>query len=481
MLKLKVGLVGTSQKSFPGDREKQFARSVSEMEKLAQELDFELYVVKDTVVTQDDAKRAIKEIEDNSVDFLLVQNTTFSGGFLAPVLARVKNAYLGLWAIPEETDKGPVPFNSFCSVNMYSSIIGHYLKEYNIPFKWFYGNSDNELFDRRFRVTISALTAIKNIRNSKVALIGGIAPGFDDLYFDERKIEKVFGGLEINRLHEFSEIRDMALSYKQTDIEPLLNEYVDEACGIHKKSEALLETSMRFYKAYRDFVRENSYNALAVSCWPKFQQEFNLSICSVVAKLNDDMIPVACEGDLPSAISMLILMYLSGKSPALMDMSAFDEEDETVLMWHCGPAPKNLSGEKGFTLGVNYHALPHEKGKAPNCCGVVRDMTFKPQHVTIGRIAGEGEKLFIAEGDFIDREKNSYCGSRGWLGNLELNGEHIAVRDFVNTVLVRKFQHHYPLVPGRLTDELKEMGAWLGMELLEKAPYTNYLQGKNVQ
>ena len=480
MKKIKIGFISTSQLSFPGDKEAQFRRSVEELKHFAERLDFDLYVYDDAVIVEADAEKAVKVAEDNGVDFLLIQCTSFSGGFLAPVLARVRNARLGLWAIPEGAEEGVVPFNSFCSINMYSSIIGHYLKEYNIPFKWFYGNAGNELFDRRFETTVRALSAIKNICNSKVALIGGIAPGFDDLYFDERNILKTFNGIKINRLHEFSEIKDRALSYKAVEVEPVMQEMVNESKGVHQKSQPLLETNARVYKAYKDFIAEYGYDGLAISCWPKFQTDFRFSVCSVVAKLNDDGIVAACEGDLPSAISMLLLKYLSDDASMLMDFSGFDENDETVLMWHCGPASKRYAGKNGFTLGVNYHGLPHEKGKELNCCGIVRDMVFKPGHVTIARITGECDKFFLAEGDFIDYEKKSFFGSRGWMGNLKFDREKISVRDFVNTILVQRFQHHYPIVNGDLTKEIKELAAWLNMRFVKKVSYQEYMQNSEV-
>ncbi len=480
MNKLKVGLIGSSQLSFPGDVEGQFERSVSELKLLSEQMNFDLWVYTKSVIVEKDAEAAVAEAERNHVDFLLAQSTSFSAGSLAPVLAKIKNAYLGLWAIPESTSEGVVPFNSFCSMNMYGSIIGNYLKDYKIPFKWFYGNAGHQLFDKRVAVTVRALTAIKNMRSAKIALVGGIAPGFNDLYFDERRILKTFDGLKINRLHEFSEISDLAMSYTRDQLYDLMAEMQAMSSGAHPRAIEMIETNARVYKAFSEFVEANGYDALAVSCWPKFQQAFKLpfSVCSVVAKLNDNGIATACEGDLPSAVSMLLLKYISGDETMLMDLSSFDEADETVLMWHCGPASKRFAGERGYTLGVNYTGLPHEKGKEPNCCGIAREMVFRPQHVTIARITGECERMFVAEGDFIDYDKKSYFGSRGWMGNIKLNGETISVRDYINTILVKRFQHHYPIVGGNYSNEVMEAAAWLGMKTVEKVTYKDYLQNE---
>lgn len=475
MQNIKVGLIGTSQLSFPGPKADVFSRSVKGLKKLTGELHFELVVVDHTVITPDDAARAVREVEDKKIDFLLIQNTSFSAGTLAPVLARAK-AGIGLWAGPEGASAGAVPLNSFCCTNMYAGIIGHYLKEENIRFKWFYGRTDEKMFVERFRPTVRAWAAIKNIRASKVALIGGIAPGFDDLYFDERRLIKVLGGISINRLHEYAEIKERALHYKPVELAPVVRRMVAESRGVHPRAKPLLETAARVYKAYTDFVRSHGYQAIAVSCWPKFQQDFNYSVCSVVAMLNEDGVPAACEGDLPSAISMLLLKYMAGDETTLMDLSDFDERDQTVLMWHCGPAAKRFAGKRGYRLGVNYHALPHKPGRELSCCGITHDLVFTPGPVTIMRLTGEGDRLFLLDGRFISRKKKSFFGSRGWLGNLRLNGEPISVRDLINTVLVQRFQHHYPIVRGIFTDEVMEMAAWLDMKLTPKVEYRSYMQ-----
>ena len=481
MEKVKIGLISTSQLSFPGDKKSLFGASIKALEAMAVRMGFELCVISgNTLISPEDAESAVREAQARKVDLLLAQCTSFSAGFLAPILAKVKNAYLGLWAIEEGASEGVVPFNSFCSINMYSAIIGNYLRDHDIPFKWFYGNPGHELFDDRLEVTVRALTAIKNIRSAKVALIGGIAPGFDDLYFDERKLLKTFDGLKINRLHEFSEIKDRALRYKLPELEEVIRDMSKDAHSIHPKAAPLLETNARFYKAYKDFISENGYDGIAVSCWPKFQSDFNYSVCSVIAGLNDDGIVAACEGDIPSAVSMLILKYLSDDKTMLMDLSAFDESDETVLMWHCGPASKRFASDGKYDLGVNYHGLPHEEGCAPNCCGVTRDMVFMPGHVTIARLAGEFDQMFLAEGDFIDREKKSFFGSRGWLENLMLNRESISVRCFINTILVQRFAHHYPIVYGDYSREISELAAWLNLRLVRKIPYEQYMQRESV-
>ena len=477
MKPFKVGLVSTSQLSFPGDKKGAYGESAEQLRALCEPLGFELYIHHGTVITAEDGYAAVRALQEQRVDFILVQCTSFSAGVLAPIFARA-GAHLGLWAIPEQAQEGVVPFNSFCSINMYAGIIGHYLNGYHIPLKWFFGDVSNPLFQERFAVTVRALRAIKGLKAAKVALIGGIAPGFDDLYDDERKLIRRFDGIRINRLHEYSEVRDRAVRLDAQAVSAEMARIAAEANGVlAPRANPMLETNARFSLAYDEFIKEYGYDAIAVSCWPKFQDEFQYSVCAVVGGLNDKGTPTACEGDLTSAISMLLLKYLSDDTTMLMDLGAFDQADDTVLMWHCGPAAKRFCSKNGFQLSVNYHGMAHEEGaKEPNCCGVTRDMVFDSGEVTVARISGEADELLVASGTFLGNTKPSFHGSRGWMGSLTLNRAPIPALDFVNTLLVRRFSHHFPIVRGNYTRELLEAMAWLGMRPVAAVPYEDFMQ-----
>lgn len=492
--RFKVALVGASQLSFPGDKKTAFGRSADGMKKLSEQWDFDLYIYPGTVITEDDALCAKQVLEDEvRPDLIMLQCTSFAAGLVVSTIARTKGARLGLWAIPEMRPAGIVSFNSLCGINMYSSIVAHYLNDFDIPVKWFYGNTDDAMFLRRFMITVRALRAIKKMCNSNVGLIGGIAPGFNDLYDDERRLIRLFDGLRINRLHEYGELKEMAESIPQNRVDAkvaqLKAEAVAKDAAIDEQINAvdpsdkrtrmsLLEVNARYALAYEDFNEKYKYDALAVSCWPKFQDDYLFSVCSVVGELNDLGIVSGCEGDLTSTISMLLLSYIADDITMLMDMSAVDTSDDSILLWHCGPASKHFCKKNGYTYSLNYSGKDHEGRDLDHAVGtgIVRDMVFDPGKATVARLTGECDTLFIASGTLQDGSKESYCGSRGWLGNLELNRESISALDFFNTVMCKGFQHHFPVVMGDFTEELMEVASWLGLKKVQKVPYENYLQ-----
>ena len=83
-MRIKVGLVGTSQKSFPGKKEETYALLIEQMKENAKEMNFDFVFWKDQVIFEEDARNAVKFMEDEKVDFLMVVNISYSSGFLVP-------------------------------------------------------------------------------------------------------------------------------------------------------------------------------------------------------------------------------------------------------------------------------------------------------------------------------------------------------------------------------------------------------------
>ena len=464
MKRLKVGLVGLMHPNFRGDKATIYRRTAAGLKKLAADWDFDLYIVTAGLITSDDARRAKNELENEHLDLLLVHNVQFASGKIIEILNELPAA-LGLWAIPETEADGVLPQNSFCGMNMNASILGEYLGKR--VFKWFYGWPEDEWFQKRFRLTIRALQALKQLRHTQLAIIGGISDGFDNQYYDERRIYERFQ-VRIDRRLEFSDLKHRALAYSSAEVQPLVAELAGSACEIHPLASGALENTARVSKALLDIASEAGYAALTINCWPKFRQEMGMVACSAVGYLNQAGLITACEGDVYGLLSMFLLRQLSPDPTVLMDLVAFDESDQSVQLWHCGVGSPQLA-EQG-RVWLNPHCNPSLKpGQGMVEMAPVTEMIYRSEAATIARFTREGEKLFLLDGEFFN-------GSRGWLRALRLAREPIAIRDLVNTIINQYMQHHYPVALGDYSGEMLEIAAWLGITPLEKVPYQDYLQ-----
>jgi len=470
MKKIKIGLTGLMHNNFPGDKELAFKKARIGLEELSQKLGYELYVVNNNIITEEDAIAAKKELELEQIDLLLVLNVQFASGKIISILSELP-VFLGLWSIPEPSKKGPLPLNSFCGMNMNASILKEYLRKEK--FKWFYGYTDSELFINRFKITIQALQVIKNIQETEVALIGGIAYGFDDQYYDERKIYERFQ-IKVNNYLEFGDLKQRVLSYKDPELEDIKTEILNSACCISTLASKTIDNTARVIKALIDIKNEMDLSGIALDCWPRFRQELDMVPCAAIGYLNEKGIVTACEGDVYGLISMYILQQLSNLPTLLMDLVDFDEEDQSLLFWHCGIGNQSLAYQGRISLSS--HSNPAViKGKGVIKHAPVADMIYKPGFATIARITNNCNSFFLLNGEFFNPGKPSFDGSRGWLNHLHYNQEFIKVRDVINTIMTNGVQHHYAITLGNKAEEMLETFTWLGVKPLPKIEYRDYL------
>jgi len=468
--RLKVGLLGLMCTPFRGNKESQYATSGEALTALADRLGFELHVVEQGMYTQEQAEAAAADLRAWGADFVLLQTSSFgSGAFIYEFTAL--DARLGIWAVPEgpPTDEGGLPLNSFVAANMYNSIVGSYLLDYERPVKWFYGQPGQPLFDERLTTTVRALTALINLRGSRVGLIGGVAPGFDNLIVDPRKLRARLG-IDVVPI-EFDVVLHKARSQATDPVRAAEADIRAGADEFEAGQEGALERAARTYLAYQTVAEEMKLDALAVSCWPRFQEEYHLAVCSVVGQLNADAQITACEGDVPSAVSMLALHYMSDDVVTLMDLSGIDPETERILFWHCGPTPPALANEHGNRMGSLWLFDDYE---GPSM-GLRNDLVLQPGEATVMGFAPDFARMLVLDGR-IDDEAPPYVGSRGWLTDLHINGETVTVPDLVETLMHSHFQHHYPLVYGEYVSASLELAAWLGIDPIPVQRYTPYLK-----
>jgi L-fucose isomerase-like protein len=469
MEKLKVALLAASMPNFSDVGVRLFRQYGQELQGVSEELGFDLRVERDIISTEGKAKEVRKDIDRNCTDFVLLFHPAYILGDIAFELMKSR-ANFGLWAIEEPAKDGPLPLASLVCLNQNTSIAGHYFRGNRKKFKWFFGNVYHRYFKKRFEITIKALTAVKNLRDAKVAQIGKIADGFRNMYYDERSIYANFG-VDVIRGIEIEDVLAEA---------GLIDDFLvkDEVKRIYSSSavevaDEKIISSVRNYLAVKKICEENNFKAVAFSCWPKLGK-INLTGCLTVSLLDSIGIPAGCEGDMLSTLSMLILHDLSDMSSAVMDLPVFDDEDDSILLWHCGAAPFEMSNERGVLCRCHYRAEFAQEQEFDKL-GPVTDIVFPESEVTVFRLTGESNYFYYFTGKILDRDKVSFDGSRGWVGELRLYDRPIKPVDLMNTIFNNSIQHHFPVVFKNVGDYIEEFGYWLGLHKVERDDYRDYL------
>ena len=471
MKKIKVALIATFRPIFQGDMKGVLKTSIEKLSSLSKELDFDFIPFESGMEKIEDAQKVKKQLDKLRVDFILLQNSSFAdGSMLIPFLDPLdnknnENTFLGIWAVPETSDYGPLPLNSICATNLYLSIPNRYIKDYNRPIKWFYGNAWDTDFVSRFKLTVKALKAIKKLRESKILMIGDIAPGFYNLKSDTEKIKKIFN-LEIYKI-ELDEFYDEFYKIQRlNNLDNKVEEIISQTNDVKISKEALRKTAIA-EEALQNLIVKYDAKAIGIQCWPNIPQKLGMMICSTVGRLIEKGIPTACEGDIMGALSMIVLESISGKKPILMDLSSWDRKSDSVYAWHCGNVPKTWFNEKGFALENHFNRKE---------IGAVRNGYLNNYNVTIFRLFENDRSAFIAAGKIYNREKPRYKGVGGWMKDLQINGSSVSSYDFMNTIFVKHVQHHLAYINENIFEELKEFCSWMNIKELETVKYKNYLQ-----
>ena len=107
--------------------------------------------------------------------------------------------------------------------------------------------------------------------------------------------------------------------------------------------------------------------------------------------------------------------------------------------------------------------------------GVIVDMRFQPQPATILRLTNDGREALVASANIISGPDRGHTGVRGWFGDLTLAGVPVTPFEFLDAVVRHGVEHHYAIVRGRLEGPLMEFAHWLGIGVIEKKKYTDYL------
>jgi len=469
--RLTVAVVGLFFSNFEAEKHEVFKNSICGLEKLAEELEFNLILYPELVGDEAGALRANTFFKERDVDFLILQASSLLMGEV--ILPLADNDFrLGFWMIPEVNDGDEIQLNSMTGFNLGVSILRKNFPERKI--KWFYGQSSDAGFKSRFLITLRALNCLKRLSGSRIAVADEAVPGFINLTYDTASLKKVLG-LDVEQLplqQLFAAMSERTEDTKKRSAY-IKKQIIDESRAVDVPGSEI-DDSARTAEALMRLGSGGQFHAAALKCWPEFQSEFHMAPCTAVAYLNDRGFPTSCEGDVPGAVSMLAAYYINGDAPTMNDPVAIDPDQNLVQMWHCGPGPASWADANGRRLAW-HHTLNRRVGVDEQKYGLSSDLAFREGAVTILRISGDGREIFILEGDVVDGPSKPYGGSGGWIGNLKSRGQDCSTSQLLQAITDYGLDHHYPIMRGHWEKVLREIASWTGMKILEISEPQDYL------
>jgi len=470
-LTLRVGYVGVHIATYYAIEHHQLTRAIEGLTVLAGELGFELVAREGGLMDADAAVAAARELGDANLDFLLVQAAACC---MADVLLPLADLGIPLWiwATPEPGVAGDMQLNSFVTAGIYTSTLRRY---YRPPkaFKWFYGHVEEPRFRRRLEVTVRALEGKAALDTARVSWIGGLAPGFDDLRFDQRDITERMGGARVIP-RELREVVDMARLVDTSEVRRVQADMVAAARAVNVPEE-FVERNARLYLALREVCEQDGANAVALQDWPEIQTVYDLSPLLALCWLAEhDHVPSAHEGDVLGALTMRMLAAVARRTPTIMDFAVIDTNTESALLWHCGGSPHSLADSSGVTYEL-HSTLGRKQPTGP--WGAVVEQTLAPGECTIAYLSDGLQSLWNVRAEvYADPERLGFDGDRGWIRGFRYAGDDVSALALMETVLTTGQEHHHGFVHGDVTEELSELASWLDLREVAPLKYRDAMQ-----
>ncbi len=305
----------------------------------------------------DDAElcRAIDICRAKSVDVLVLIQPTISDGRLGPLLARLWDRPLVLWATPERPSGEMISANSLVGTHVMAAT----LRQLGRPLELVYGDPDAESTKADLTRAINAIHAATSIRRRKYGLVGYHAPGFVDFHVDPVFLARA---LDSHLYHSSTaEFVDLVKSWQDADLADEVEQL--RALPIHLDADLsipldeALTFQARYYRSFCYLFESERYDALAFRCWPDLPNILGHWPYLALARLVSEGMPIAMEGDIDGAIcsriaesAMLGPVYLS---------DWLEHDGSSIAIWHTGAAPLQLceavDAPGGPRLGLQFN------------------------------------------------------------------------------------------------------------------------------
>lgn len=395
----------------------------------------------ETAVTDTAALDGVVEgLRRAGIDALLLQVATFPDGEAPARIARALDVPIVLHSLPEPRLDREVSLNSLCGANM----IAFTLTELERPYTFVHGDPAGEARPA-ILAHLNAATALAALGRTRVGLIGFRAPGFYPCAFDELLLRRRLGvavdhvGLnELSRALEQGARRPAPAGHF-----PLIGGLIG---GDGELPAEAVERMERFYGALTEVVQASGHDVVAIKDWPEFfDAEVQGGFWPALGWIQEeDGLVLAPEGDVNGAVTMALERYLSGDQPALVDVSAWDDDASTLTLWHYGCSAGLARDRDAVRYG--------EEGREVA-------FTFRPGRATLARVGlhrGDLRLLTVAV-EMVD-EPVTLRRAAGYARTLRRPAGEV-----VRRLLNDGWEHHPCLVYGDLEEEFAAVARLAGM------------------
>ena len=185
---------------------------------------------------------------------------------------------------------------------------------------------------------------VRGLKNLRIGSIGARPQAFNTVRYSERILET--SGISVipidlseilGRINKMGDNDDAAQAKLSA-----IKKYVTTS-GI---PEAALLKMSKLGAVIDGWMKEVEVTISAVQCWTSLEEYFGVVPCTIMSMMSNDLIPSACEVDVPGTLSMYMLALASGTPSALLDWNNnYGSHPDKCVCFHCSNLPKHFFKE----------------------------------------------------------------------------------------------------------------------------------------
>jgi L-fucose isomerase-like protein len=295
---------------------------------------------------------------------------------------------------------------------------------------------------------------VKGLKNVKIGAIGARPAAFNTVRYSERILET--NGISIEPI-DLSEIFGRIERTKDNDDAAqaklaAIKSYVTTA-GI---PDAALLKMAKLGAVIDGWMKQTNCKVSAVQCWTSMEEYFGVVPCTIMSMMSNELIPSACEVDIPGVISMYMLALASGTPSALLDWNNnYGTDPNKCVCFHCSNLPKHFFNEVRMDYQEIIAGTVGKLNTFGTCVGRVKSGAMSYARFSTddrnGTIRG-----YTGPGAFTDDPLNTFGGA----GVLEIP----KLQKLLKYICREAFEHHVAANFSDVSKAVHEAARYLGWQ-----------------
>jgi L-fucose isomerase-like protein len=295
---------------------------------------------------------------------------------------------------------------------------------------------------------------VKGLKNLKIGAIGARPAAFNTVRYSERILEtagisiepidlsEIFG--RINRMKDNDDAAQAKLA--------AIKKYVTTT-GI---PDAALLKMAKLGAVVDGWMKQTNCTISAVQCWTSMEEFFGVVPCTVMSMMSNELIPSACEVDVPGTLSMYMLALASQTPSALLDWNNnYGSDPNKCVCFHCSNLPKHFFKEVRMDFQQIIAGTVGKENTFGTCEGVI-----KPGAMSFARYSTDDRRGVIrgytGAGRFTDDPLETFGGA----GVAEIP----QLQKLLKYICREGFEHHVAANFSDVSKSIHEAARYLGWE-----------------